>query len=71
MLFLIDEKFFPPGPRTFTIGVMNSAPDRALADDYVNFLCDKEAQDAFQRHGFIPAYSPKGKLLIEKFGVKD
>ena len=50
---------------------MNSAPDRALADDYVNFLCDKEAQDAFQRHGFIPAYSPKGKLLIEKFGVKD
>ncbi|WP_296918569.1 substrate-binding domain-containing protein [uncultured Megasphaera sp.] len=67
----IDEKFFPPGPRTFTIGVMNLAPDRALADDYVNFLCDKDAQDAFQRHGFIPAYSPKGKLLIEKFGVKD
>lgn len=67
----IDESLFPPGPLTFTVGVMKAASDRTLADDYVNFLCDKEAQAAFQRHGFIPADSPKGRELIKKLGVKD
>ncbi len=67
----IPEKFFPPGPLTFTIGVMNAAKDRALADHYVSFICSREAQAVFERQGFIPADSDKGRMLIEKLGVKD
>jgi len=67
----IPESLFPPGPRTFTIGVMKAAKDRALADDYVNFMCSGEAQAIFERQGFIPAASDKGMELIEKLGVKD
>ena len=67
----IPESLFPPGPLTFTIGVMKYAKDRALADDYVNFMCSDEAQAIFERQGFIPASSDRGKILIEKLGVKD
>ena len=67
----IPENFFPPGPLTFTIGVMRHAKDRALADDYVNFICSGEAQAIFERQGFIPAVSDKGRALIEKLEVKD
>ncbi|MEA5114382.1 MAG: substrate-binding domain-containing protein [Geobacteraceae bacterium] len=67
----IPEKFFPPGPLTFTIGVMNAAKDRALADNYVSFICSREAQAVFERQGFISADSDKGRMLIEKLGVKD
>lgn len=67
----IPEELFPPGPLTFTIGVMKYAKDRALADDYVNFICSDEAQAIFERQGFIPAASEKGRSLIEKLGVKD
>jgi molybdate transport system substrate-binding protein len=67
----IPETLFPPGPLTFTIGVMKYAKDRALADDYVNFICSDESQAIFERHGFIPAASEKGRTLIEKLGVKD
>ncbi|TCL36419.1 molybdate transport system substrate-binding protein [Anaerospora hongkongensis] len=67
----IPEALFPPGPLTFTIGVMQYAKDRALADDYVNFICSVEGQAIFERHGFIPASSDKGQTLVEKLGVKD
>lgn len=67
----IPESLFPPGPLTFTIGVMKYAKDRALADDYVTFLCSAEAQAIFERQGFIPATSDKGQALVEKLGVKD
>lgn len=67
----IPEALFPPGPLTFTIGVMKDAKDRALADDFVNFVCSDEAQAAFERAGFIPAASDNGRRLIEKLGVKD
>lgn len=67
----IPEALFPPGPLTFTVGVMKYAKDRALADDYVNYLCSDEAQAIFERQGFIPAASEKGRMLIEKLGVKD
>jgi molybdate transport system substrate-binding protein len=67
----IPEALFPPGPLTFTVGVMKYAKDRALADDYVNYLCSDEAQAIFERQGFIPAVSEKGRMLIEKLGVKD
>ena len=67
----IPESLFPPKPLTFTIGVMKYAKDRPLADDYVNFVCSQESQAVFEKQGFIPALSEKGKMLIEKFGVKD
>ena len=67
----IPENLFPPGPLTFTIGVMKYARDRALADNYVDFICSDEGQAIFERQGFIPAISEKGKALTEKLGVKD
>ncbi|MRR58713.1 MAG: ABC transporter substrate-binding protein [Deltaproteobacteria bacterium] len=67
----IPETLFPPGPLTFTIGVMKDVKDRDLADHYVNFICSREAQAIFERQGFIPSDSDKGRTLIEKLGVKD
>ena len=67
----IPEQFFPPPPLTFTVGVMKNARDRALADAYVEFVTCPEGQAFFERQGFIPAISGKGRELIEKLGVKD
>lgn len=67
----IPDKFFPPAPLTFTVGVMKFAKDRALADDYINFLTSPVGQAFFERSGFIPAISDQGRELIEKLGVKD
>lgn len=67
----IPEEFFPPPPLTFTIGVMKDAKDRALADDYVSFILSPEGQAFFERSGFIPAISDKGRELTEKLGVRD
>ncbi len=67
----IPEQFFPPPPLTFTIGVMKNARDRALADSYVEFSTSAEGQAFYERQGFIPAASDKGRELIEKLGVKD
>ncbi|MEN6439142.1 MAG: substrate-binding domain-containing protein [Syntrophobacter sp.] len=67
----IPEQFFPPPPLTFTVGVMKHAKDRALADAYVDFIMSEEGQVFFERQGFIPAISEKGRQLIEKLGVKD
>lgn len=67
----IPEKFFPPPPLTFTIGVMKDAKDRKLADHYVDYICSEEGQAFFQAAGFIPALSVKGQELTKKLGVKD
>lgn len=67
----IDEALFPPGPLTFTIGVMKYAQDRALADDYVSFIRSEEAQAIFEKCGFISAISDKGQELVRKLGVQD
>ena len=67
----IPEEYFPPPPLTFTIGVMNAASDRALADYYVDYILSEEGQGFFESAGFIPAISDKGLQLTEKLGVKD
>lgn len=67
----IPFALFPPGPLTFTVGVMQEAKNRALADDYVNWITSPDGQAHFERAGFIPALSPKGQELVEKLGVKD
>jgi molybdate transport system substrate-binding protein len=67
----IPEKYFPPPPLTFTIGVMEHAKDPKLAARYVDFICSEEGQDFFEAAGFIPAISDKGRKIAEKLGVKD
>ena len=67
----IDEKLFPPPPMTFTVGVMQSARNRELAEAYAAYLVSPEGQAHFERMGFVPAVSDKGRELVEKYGVKD
>ena len=68
----IPEEFFPPGPLTFTIGLMREAKDTALANDYIQWMT---AEDGGQKHmvraGFSSVGSERGKKLTEKLGVRD
>lgn len=67
----IPDRFFPPPPLTFTIGVMKDAVDPALADRYVDFILSEEGQVFFEDAGFIPARSKKGQALTKRLGVTD
>ncbi|EKO37484.1 MAG: ABC-type molybdate transport system, periplasmic component [Solidesulfovibrio magneticus str. Maddingley MBC34] len=67
----IDERLFPPPPMTFTVGVMQSAKNRELAEAYAAYLVSPEGQAHFERMGFVPAVSDKGRELVEKYGVRD
>lgn len=70
-VFSIPDSLFPPGPLTFTLGLMQEAKDRALAEAYMAFMTSDAGQAHFSRSGFIPAKSDKGRELVEKLGVKD
>ncbi len=67
----IPDALQPPPPLTFTIGIMKHAENRELAADYIRFITSKKGQDCFAQQGFIPAISAKGRMLIDKLGVKD
>ena len=67
----IPEKFFPAGPLTFTVGLMAEAKDKNRALAYMDWITGPEGQAFFERAGFIPAISPKGRELVEKLGVRD
>ena len=68
----IDEKFFPPGPLTFTIGLMEEAKDVALAEDYIKWMTDYNGgQKYMEEAGFIAADSAEGRRLTDKLGVRD
>ena len=67
----IPEQYFPAGPLTFTVGVMQAAQDKALAESYVKWITSADGQAFFEKAGFIPAISAKGQELVEKLGVKD
>lgn len=67
----IPATYFPPPPLAFTIGVMEAAKDRELADHYLSFIRSPEGQGFFERAGFISAISEKGREMTEKLGVKD
>ncbi len=67
----IPDKFIPPKPVPFTIGVMKWAKNRELVEDYINFILSEKGQTYFEEAGFIPAFSEEGKKLIEKYGVRD
>ncbi len=67
----IPDRFQPPPPLTFTIGVMESARDRQQADRYLEFITSEKGQSFFEKQGFIPAISERGRMLVERLGVKD
>jgi molybdate transport system substrate-binding protein len=67
----IPEKFIPPTPIPFVIGVMKWAKNRDLAGEYLNFILSEKGQSFFDAAGFIPALSEEGERLIKKYGVKD
>lgn len=63
---------FPPGPLTFTVGLMREAKNPELARDYIDWLTSAQGgQPHFERAGFIPADSDRGRELTELLGVKD
>lgn len=67
----IPEKFYPAGPLTFTVGLMEEAEDIPTAEAYIRWISGPDGGVYFDRAGFIPASSPKGQELVEKLGVKD
>lgn len=67
----IPEKYIPPVPVPFTIGMMKWAKDPKLAGEYIDFILSDEGQAFFENAGFIPARSGEGKRLISKYGVTD
>lgn len=67
----IDPHYFPPAPLTFTIGVMQDARERILAEHYVDYICSPEGQACFETAGFIPSISAQGQRLVRELGVSD
>ncbi|MDY7030482.1 MAG: substrate-binding domain-containing protein [Thermodesulfobacteriota bacterium] len=65
----IEEKYFPPPPMTFTIGLMKWAAKPAVATSFIDFILSSEGQNHFENAGFIPAISLEGRRLIERYGV--
>ena len=65
----IDEKYFPPPPMTFTIGMMKWAENPEVAKKYIDFILSSEGQKYFENAGFIPAISDEGRRLSKKYGV--
>lgn len=65
----IDEKYFPPPPMTFTIGMMKWAENPEVAKEYIDFILSSEGQKYFENAGFIPAISNEGRRLSKKYGV--
>lgn len=68
----IPESVFPPGPLTFTVGVMEEAKDYSLAGQYQQWITSPDGGGPFfERAGFIAPYSEKGQEMTKKFGVYD
>ncbi len=65
----IEERFFPPPPMTFTIGMMKWARDPDIAKRYIDFILSSDGQRYFERAGFIPVISEEGKRLVKKYGA--
>ncbi|MBR4741365.1 MAG: substrate-binding domain-containing protein [Desulfovibrio sp.] len=67
----IPEKFFPQGPLTFTIGIMQNCTNQELAEQYRTWMLSQKGQKFFEQAGFISSISPEGQALITKLGVYD
>lgn len=67
----IPAEFFPPGPLTFTIGIMEEARNPQLAMAYSRWMAGEKGAAFWEKAGFIPACSPAGRVLTEKYRVQD
>ncbi len=67
----IPEKYYPPAPVPFTIGLMKWAKDKDFAEEYIRFILSEEGQAFFTAAGFIAARSEQGERLTLKYGVND
>lgn len=67
----IPEKYYPPVPVPFTIGLMKWAKNRELAEEYIRFILSEKGQAFFTAAGFIAARSDLGEKLTLKYGVSD
>ncbi len=67
----IPETLFPPGPLTFTIGVIEICRGSCLADHYVDFICSREAQELFARQSFISRIFRTGPDTGREAGVEE
>lgn len=65
----IEEKFIPPPPVPFTIGMMKWAKNPSAAQQFIDFILSGDGQKYFEQAGFIPAISDEGKNMAEKYGV--
>ena len=61
----------PPGPLTFTVGVMAGAHDPEAARTYQDWITSPEGQAFFEKAGFISAYTEEGQALVKKLEVYD
>ncbi len=63
---------FPPGPLSFTAGIMQEAQDIELARDYIEWMASSQGGGPhFERAGFISAGSERGRELTNLLGVKN
>ena len=68
----IPADVFPPGPLTFTVGVMDEGQANPLSKQYQQWIASPDGGGPFfEKAGFITPYSPLGRELTEKFGVRD
>lgn len=67
----IPEKYIPPAPVPFTIGMMKWAKNADLAEAFIKYILSEKSQRFFEAAGFIHARSSDGRRLTRKYGVID
>ncbi|MDR2502997.1 MAG: substrate-binding domain-containing protein [Deltaproteobacteria bacterium] len=68
----IPPEFFPPGPLTFTVGVMDEGMANPLSEEYLQWMVGPDGGGPFfEKAGFITPYSLLGREMTERFGVRD
>lgn len=65
----IEEKYMPPPPMTFTIGLMKWAKNPDIAKAFIDFILSGDGQKHFEHAGFIHAGSSEGNRLSKKYGM--
>ncbi|MDR2696128.1 MAG: substrate-binding domain-containing protein [Deltaproteobacteria bacterium] len=68
----IPAEVFPPGPLTFTVGVMDEGQANPLSEKYLQWIVSPDGGGPFfEQAGFITPYSALGQEMTKKFGVYD
>ncbi|MDR2573029.1 MAG: substrate-binding domain-containing protein [Desulfovibrio sp.] len=68
----IPPEIFPPGPLTFTVGVMDEGQANPLSEKYLQWIVSPDGGGPFlEKAGFITPYSLLGQEMTKKFGVHD